>query len=336
VRKHLTAIVGPLLGIGLIILVCWVLAHKLRAIRPEDVQRAMLNTPAWRIIVAFLLTAAYYTIITGYDFVAFRIIGHPLPYRRIGPASFIAYTLGHNIGLSALTGGSIRFRIYSAFGLSSAEVAKVLVFTTLSFWVGFLTVASTVFLLLPIRVPPVLHLPFRSAWPIGGIAVILLATYCWLSTHTRDGLRIGGFTIPHLSPATILRQMLVGGGEWLTGSLVVFTLLSKNLGVIHFGRFFQIFVLAQFAGLGSQLPGGIGVFESVILLLLPPNANVGVVIGVLLVYRIIFYIVPFLIAALSFLLHEIHFGKQQLRKLRRANQETICVSSSRMPNEPGK
>lgn len=333
-RKTAAAIIGPLLGIGLIILVAWVLADKFRDLQWGDVVRYLLSTSPVRIAGAVALTIVYYAAITGYDSIAFRIIGHPLPYRRIAIGSFTAYALSHNIGLSAVTGGSVRYRIYSGFGLTATEVAKVVFFTTLSYWIGLLTVASAVFLLLPISLPPALHLPFQSARPIGFISLALLISYFWISTHTRNGKKIAGLTVPHLHPVIILRQMLIGSVDWLVSALIVFTLLSRTLEVVRFGRFFEIFVLAQFAALSSQLPGGIGVFESVILLLLPPRSNVAAVLGALLLYRIIFYLLPLVVSLVSLVTHEVGHGRRRLLKLRIVNgQHAYPPVASQTPRE---
>jgi len=314
-RKHLSPFIGPIVGITLLVIVAFVLTHKLRALNLEEVKWELMHIPPIRIIAALIITAVYYFFITGYDILALRIVGHPLHYRRIALSSFAGYAFGHNVGMSALSGGSIRYRIYSSFGLSAKNIAKIVGYISLSFWVGFLAMSSIVFLFFPMHLPPVLHLPFKTSQPIGLIALVCLLIYIWIVTHALHGKKIGSFELPYLKLKDVLEQILFGAGDLLIGTSVVFLLLPQAQ-VAGFLAFFRIYILAYVTGLSSQIPGGFGVFEGVFFLLLPRVSSKAALISALIVYRIIFYILPLLTAFLLLATHEVRLGRQRLRASR--------------------
>ncbi len=308
-RKYIR-ILGPLLGIALLIVALSVLYHKFQAISLQDIVREFSMISHTRLLIAALLTACYYAFITAYDTLAMRFIGHPLHYSRIALAAFTGYSFGHNIGFSVISGGSVRYRVLSSFGLTATEIGKVLAFAALSFWIGFLFMCGLAFLFLPIRIPDFLQLPFENLRLVGCIALVAVFAYGWLTTHTQHGRKIGSLEIPKLTPRIFGLQLLIGSIDWLLACSVIFALLPQAQD-IGFLQFFEIFILAQVAGLISQVPGGIGIFESVLLALLPSEPSLSAAtISVLLVYRIIFYLLPLLIAILLLATHEVRIAKR--------------------------
>ncbi len=307
--KH---IIGPLLGIILLLIAIYVLYHKLSSFTLGDIERDLRQTSLKSILIATLLTTLYYTVITLYDTIGMRFIGHPLPYRRIALAAFTGYAFGHNVGLSVISSGSVRYRIYSSFGLTVKQSAKVIAFCSLSFWIGFLTVSSVIFLVLPMKIPHILHLPFHTVRILGVIAAGMLLAYGIYTTHAHHGHKIGSLELPKLTPKIFGLQMLVGSLDWLLASSVVYVLLP-HADIISFPRLFEIFVLAQICGIASQVPGGIGVFEGVLLVFLPKHVvPVSVVIGALLIYRIIFYMLPLGIATVLIAAHEVRITRKKI------------------------
>ena len=101
--------------------------------------------PIDQILLAAALTLLGYLVMTGYDTLAFRYIRHPLPYFKIALASFIGYAFNNNVGFSGLVGGSLRYRLYNAWRLTAVEIAKVIAFCTISFWLGFVLLGGDLF-----------------------------------------------------------------------------------------------------------------------------------------------------------------------------------------------
>jgi len=234
---------------------------------------------------------------TGYDAIALRYISHVLTYGKIALASFIGFAFSNNVGLSMVAGASVRFRLYSVWGLTSFEIAKVVAFCALSLWLGFLTLAGVVFIAEPLALPQILNLSFISSTrPIGFLFLLLLMSYCALSVFRKKPFQIMGreLVLPPIS--LFLVQMTVALLDWILAGSVLFALLP-SVPELSFPGFLSVFLLAQLAGLMSQVPGGLGIFETVILLLLSPKLPSPVIISSLLAFRGIYYLLPLLAAA---------------------------------------
>ena len=126
--RRLLPFVKPLLILALFALALRALQDTLSHYRYHDVVAYVSSLRADQIILAAVLTLLGYLVMTGYDTLAFRYIRHPLPYRKIALASFIGYAFNNNVGLSGLVGGSLRYRLYTAWRLSAVEIAKAVLF----------------------------------------------------------------------------------------------------------------------------------------------------------------------------------------------------------------
>jgi phosphatidylglycerol lysyltransferase len=313
-KKGFLHAIGPLIGFVVFSVALWVLHHELRNYHYHDIVRHLREIPVSPLLLAFLLTLLNYLIMSGYDLLALRYVRHQLQYRKIAVASFIGYAFSNNIGLSMLAGGSVRFRLYSAWGLSVEEIAKVVVFCSLTLWLGFLTLGGMVFLSEPMVIPKSLHLFFASFRTLGTIFLSLVAGYFLWSTVRKRPLRLGGWEFP-LPPLRLsLAQIAVASIDWaLAGTILYFLLpLSGELSLIGF---MGIYMLAQFAGLLSQVPGGLGVFETVIVLLLTPYLTASAVFGSLLAYRGIYYLLPLAAATVMLGVHELLEKKEQVEQV---------------------
>jgi len=159
--------IGPLFGIFLVAMAIWILHHELRAYHFHDIARHLRELPAHRLLLALAFTTLSYFILTGYDTLALRYIRHPLGYARTALASFIGYAFSNNIGFSAIAGASVRYRLYLAWGLSAIETTKVVIFASLTLWIGFCTIGGIILLFEPMLDFKALHLPFASVHPLG-------------------------------------------------------------------------------------------------------------------------------------------------------------------------
>ena len=182
-RQKLLHNLGPVIGVFLFVAALWVLHHELRQYHYHEVMRHIRELPTTRLLLALALTVLSYLVLTGYDVLSFRYIHHPLSYRRIALASFIGYAFSHSIGLAVLTGGSIRYRFYSTWGLSTSEITNVVAFNGLTFWFGFLALGGLAFLLEPLALPASLHLPVTSLRPLGGVFLLVVTAYIGASMY---------------------------------------------------------------------------------------------------------------------------------------------------------
>src|SRR6202522_1930419 len=128
---------GVAISITVIGIACYVLYHMLQGIDVNEVAEAIKSTEPRSIALAALFVAAGYFTLTFYDLFAVRAIGrHDIPYRIHALAAFTSYSIGHNVGASVFTGGAVRYRIYSAWGLNAIDVAKICFLAGLTFWLG--------------------------------------------------------------------------------------------------------------------------------------------------------------------------------------------------------
>src|SRR6059058_211792 len=165
--KRIAPFLKPLLILAIFAVALRVLHDTLAQYRYRDVIRYLNALPIDQILLAAALSLLVYLVMTGYDTLAFRYIRHPLPYFKIALASFIGYAFNNNVGLSGLVGGSLRYRLYNAWRLSAVDIAKVIAFCTLTFWLGFVLLGGTLFIVAPPEIPTAVHLPFNSVRALG-------------------------------------------------------------------------------------------------------------------------------------------------------------------------
>ena len=315
-NRQLVKIAAPLLGLLLFLAALWVLHHALSGYHYRDLAAGARAVPVPRLLSALLLTCLSYLVLTGYDALAFRYIHRTLEYGKIAFASFIGYAFSNNIGLSMLAGSSVRYPLYTSWGLSILEVTKLVAFYTLSLWLGLLFVGGLAFVTEPVALPALMKLPFVSARPLG---VIFLAAACgyigWSAVRKRP-VMILNREIELPSTLLSLTQIALSSLDWLLAGCVLYVLLPEVPG-LSFPAFMGIYLLAQVGGLVSQVPGGLGVFETIFILLLPPGLTAPEAVGALLLYRGIYYLLPLLIAAIMLGTFELAAARTRVKGLTR-------------------
>jgi uncharacterized membrane protein YbhN (UPF0104 family) len=241
--------------------------------------------PFDHLALAVAFAAASYLCLTGFDALAVRYTGKSLAYRRIALTSFVSLSIGHNIGVAALSSGTLRYRFYSSAGLSAVEVGKIILFCAVTVGLGLLSLGGLSLLLWPEIAVAEIGL---SSGETNGLAVLCLAVvagYLLLAWRLRRPLCIFGhdFGLPTVGLACA--QVAVGTANFAFVAAALYQLLA------HSATYFEVvaaYVAGNVAGLLSHVPGGLGVFEFVIASLV---AN-GDVIGALIVFRIIYFWVP--------------------------------------------
>jgi phosphatidylglycerol lysyltransferase len=290
-------LLGSLLGLALFLAALLLMHRSLSEYHYRDITAEARAVPAFRVVAALFFTALNYLVLTGYDVLAFRYVGRGLEYGKIAFASFIGYAFSNNIGMSLLAGSSVRYRLYTSWGLSVLEVAKMVVFSTLTLWLGLLAVGGVAFVAVPVPAVSLPGLPFASARPLGALFLALVAGYLFWSRFRRKPLVVAQREIPIPSARLSLAQIAVSSLDWLLAGSVLFVLLPYS-SASSLPLFFAVFLLAQVAGLVSQVPGGLGVFETVFLLLHPGGFTPSQLAGALLLYRGIYYLLPLVLSAI--------------------------------------
>jgi glycosyltransferase 2 family protein len=308
-HKHVSQFGFALLGVLLFGLSLFVIGHELRQYDYRDILQSLSTIPVPYLLLAIGLTLLNYFMLTGYDVLALLYIRRSLPYRRTAIAAIASYAISNSIGFALLTGGAIRYRFYSAWGLSAIDVANVVAFSNLGYWLGLFAVGGVVFLIEPIAIPQLLHLPFESVHSISIIFLITVISYLLWSALGKRSLKLGKWVLPHLPVHLSIAQILITSFDWALAGGVLYSLLPTH--PMSFTAFFGIYLLAQIVGLVSHVPGGLGVIETVLLLFLSPAIASDDLLGAMLAYRGIYYFLPLVVALLILGSYEV---KQRLPK----------------------
>jgi len=263
----------------------------------------------WRVGASIALAAGSYLALTGYESLALRYVGAAMPWRRYGLTAFIAYAVGHNLGAAALSGGAVRYRLYSPLGLGAAQIARLVAFSTLTFALGVAALAGTSLLVHAGEAATLLHASQRASTALGAALLVAVAAYLVGAARRWRPPAWHGWqlTLPALPIA--LRQVLVGCIDLLLACATLFVLLPASADV-SFVAFAGLYMVALAVSAVSAVPGGLGVFESILVLLLP-SVPAAQLLGALLAYRLVYYVLPFGIALL--VLTAFEAGRQRSR-----------------------
>ncbi|HAU4896418.1 bifunctional lysylphosphatidylglycerol flippase/synthetase MprF [Aeromonas hydrophila] len=311
-RRHLFIWLGPLCSLLLLGAALAVLYRLTHLWHWHDIRLAIWSLPLPLLGGALLLTLLSYACLCCYDMLAVHALGKRLPWQQVGVTSFIAYTFSNTLGFALLTGSSVRYRIYSSLGLGTGEVARIIVFCSVTFFLGLLAWGGTALLvgqattLLP-------------DWPLwadqllnvaGGLALLAVLGYLF---WPKPALVWRGHELVLPVFRTRLLQLLVALLDWMAAAAVLYVLLPADS--VSYPVLLSAFVLASFLGVLAHVPGGIGVFEASMSLLLAKYLPVDKLLASLLLYRCIYYVLPFLCALLLFTSQELLQQKARWSRL---------------------
>jgi len=294
-QKQILHRLGVAISVTVIGIACYVLYHMLRHIDTFEVIEAIKSTEPRQIALAALFVAAGYFTLTFYDWFAMRAIGHSeVPYRVNALAAFTSYSIGHNVGASVFTGGAVRYRIYSAWGLDAIEVAKICFIAGLTFWLGNITVLGFGFSYHPQAASDIDQLPLWLNRTLGIAALMILTGYItWVWRTPRViGRQNWQVWLPN-GPLTLL-QICIGIVDLSCCAMAMY-MLVPNEPHMQFIDVAVIFITATLLGFASHSPGGLGVFDATMLVALWEFDAEELLAG-LLIFRLLYYLVPFMLA----------------------------------------
>lgn len=288
---------------GIAALALTALHALVRDVHPRDIAAAFHRLGWWQLAMAIGLTATSYFLLTLYDVLALRIIGKPLPYRVAALASLTSYTLSHNLGFALLTGGSARYRVYTAAGLEPGDIVRVIATASITFWSGVLTVAATALLLHPVPLqlgPAAVPLDIQR-W-VGAVLLATLIGVVALQSRRRGTVALQRWSFPWPTTGQALLQPVLATCDIAAASAALFVLVP-GITPASFPLFFLGYVLAMIAALLTHVPGGLGVFEAVMVAVLPGTDHAALL-AALILYRLVYYLLPLAVAAILLVIHE--------------------------------
>lgn len=278
---------------------------ELSQLRYRDLSRALDALSRSRIALAMLCTLGSYLAMTLGELLAVRYASSRVGYHRVSFASFIGSAFNNSVGFSGLLGGTLRYRLYTSWGLTAADVAKVIGFQAVTLWLGFFTLAGVVLIEYPIRAAIALPFDLASTRPLGILFLIVPITYLALAAiHPIDRVRIRGWSFPLPKLKVAFPQVAISTCDWLLLTTALYLLIPPGGRPLAFGTVAAGSLLAQVMGVASNLPGGVGVFEAGVLTFLSTAARPVRLLAGLIAFRVIYYLVPLSAAALLIITYE--------------------------------
>jgi phosphatidylglycerol lysyltransferase len=298
-RKHAAVLITLLLfTAGLYAL------HRLLApLDFRDVLRSIHATPTHIYLSAIAATAVGYAALVGYDWTAARYIGKTIPLPSVALGGFLGYAFGNTIGLSALSGGAVRYRIYTSLGLDGYDVAAISGYVAIAYGVGATLIGLGALAVHPSAIAGLTALPPEMVRLLALGGFLLMAGTIATVTLRRGCLRLPWFEIRAPAFRDVLWQILFCTVDIIAASFALYVLLPT--GGIGFVTFVAVYAVATMIGVASHVPGGVGVFESVIIAALGSSVPVADAVTGLLLFRLIYYILPFVLALVLLSLSEI-------------------------------
>lgn len=287
--------VGIVISLMIVVAAGVVLFHILGDIDLQKVFDAIRAKPSQAIMFAAGFIALCYVTLTFYDFFSLHTIGFGhVPYRIAAFASFTSYSIGHNLGATVFTAGAVRWRIYSSWGLSVIDVAKLAFVTGLTFWLGNIVVLALCFVVEPEAASAVDQLPLWINRSLGALGLVVIGGYVlWLLPRPRTiGRNNWSVTLPDGSLTAV--QIAIGLVDLGVGGLAIYSLLPPDPAV-DFITVLVIYVTATLLGFLSHSPGSLGVFEAAMLIALPQFSKEELLAS-LLIFRCLYFVLPLCLA----------------------------------------
>ena len=310
--KRLVRNLPALLGVVLLVGAVYVVQREFRHLNVRDVGHALSAIPRVSLWEAAVLSVASYGLLTFYDKLATIYAGHHVNYLRCAFASFCAYALAHNLGFAAVSGAAVRYRLYAHWGLSPYQIGKVVAFSSLTFGLGGMTLGGLILFAEPGAVPGLSHLLPHWAVLLCGLAMwIVVGTYIALASLFPI-IRFRGREVDLPGWRMALGQVALATADVSLTASIFYVLLPHALG-LTWHRFLAVYLGSYALGLASNVPGGLGVFDTAMLLgLKASHVGAPMVLGAIAVFRLFYYVVPLFIAGALFAGNEVLVSRRRL------------------------
>jgi uncharacterized membrane protein YbhN (UPF0104 family) len=295
----------PLIAVFAIGLAAFLLYRTLSRYSMDQLFEAVAAIPVASLAAAAGFAAASYICLSGFDYLALRYVGRPLPYYKAAWTSFTSLSLGHNIGLAFLSSGAVRYRFYTRWGLSAEQVAKVIMFCGITVGLGLMVLGGAALLLRSSLAVEITGLSQSIVIALGTACLALPAIYLVLSAYVRKPLKIRRWTLEMPPLRLAIGQIVIGSVNFACVAACLHQALAAVTDVAYVGVA-SVYVIANTTALISHVPGGLGVIESVVMYLLPGQD----LIGPLLVFRFVYFLIPLCIGIFVFLASELFFRRR--------------------------
>ena len=314
-RERARRLLPYLVGGVMFAVAVWVLHSTLSRFHLDDLKAELVELTARQVGLAVLFTFLSFLALVGYEFSALSMIGKRLPLWQLSLASFATQSIAHSTGFAFLIGATLRYNFYASRGLGLGDVAMVQVFFTATFTLGVATLAGGVVIVEPYRLAMATGVPallWRAAAAVG--LALVIAYVVWGAFFHRP-LRWRGRELTLPSAGATLTQIFFGVADLMAVAAALYVLIPPELGLSYL-EILAIFMASIVVGLMSHVPGSLGVFESAVILLVQPSeAHTLPLIGALLAFRGVYYLLPLICGVTVLALAEMHRWRGLLARL---------------------
>lgn len=311
-KRKIKSIAGPLMAAILFGLAVRLLIRESQNITWADFQMGLTGVPLTYLLIGFVLVALNYGLLSAYDILALRYVCRSLPLRRVALVSFLGFSLGNNLG-SLLAATPIRFRFYSRWGLTSRQIVVLVAMLGLTFWSGLWVLGGVVLVAVPIDLPAEVPLPVGTR-TLGAILLGLALTYLLVCFLWRKPWPIGGMRLVAPEPGLMATQASVSALDLLISATTLYLVMPAD-AMVPFSLVLASFLMAIAVSIITQVPGGLGVLEVILLTLLRDTAGDSVLASVL-IFRLLYFVTPLLFGMFLLVLHEIYGGAIEAKHAR--------------------
>jgi len=311
--RKLRSYVGPVFATVLFGLAVHLLWQEANNITREEFLAGLIGVPPLYLAFAALLIGLNYGLLIAYDILALRYVRKSLPLRRVALVSFLGYSLGNNLG-TFLAATPIRFRYYSQWGVSARQIVVLISMLGLTFWSGVWFLGGVVLVAVPVQLPAEVDLPVGTR-TLGAVLLSLAVGYLLVCMLWRKPWPIGTLHLRPPPPGLMAVQASVAAVDLLVSATALYLVLPVD-AVVPFALVLAAYLVGIAVSLITQVPGGLGVLEVILLKLL--KGSVGdPVLASLLIFRVLYYILPLLIGMVLLVAHEIYAGAVEARRVRK-------------------
>lgn len=300
---------------GIIAFCLWIVRAKLKHITWAQIVESVENIPPSQILLAIMITALNFVVLTGYDWIAVTYLKKKLSISKIMVGAVVGYAFSNVVGWM-LGGTAVRYRMYRRWGFSFMDIVAFISLLTVTFWMGMFLLAGIAFVMLPVQLPDEYQdkLYFEPI-VFGYVFLAVILSYLMATLLIRKPLKIGGqeYSFPPMNLS--LLQLVVSAADFALASLVLYILLPD--GTANYSTVLVSYLAAMIVAVTLHVPGGFGVLEVIVLDLLtknevtPSNELIVAVTCGLLLFRVVYYLIPGLIALGMFLWQEVIFWRQK-------------------------
>ena len=308
-------------GLFFFVIAAGMLYWQLRNYSLMDIARALWNIPFINLVFASVACFCGYIALSLYDFLALDYVGRKVSWWKWMLAGMLGFAISNNAGHAVVSGGAIRYRLYTRWRVPGSDIIKMLTFSGVTFFLGYAAIVVIGYCLVP---ADMFAQSAGATVGVNGLFImcmsVLLAYYAVSIMFSNKSIRIGEikFSIPSFGMSIV--QTFLGIMDALCAGLVLYFCIKPYIDM-PFGIFIGLYVIAMVAGVFSQVPGGIGVFETVFMMALPDTVDKANIFGALLAYRIIYYVLPLIGVGGLFFIYERNLRAKMKRWLEEAKQK---------------